>query len=380
VIAEVALSVVPLIAAGLMLRTFVNLVHAPVGFNPSNVLTARVPVSLRMLEDVEQRWAFYQRAMERVRALPGVEAVSATRTLPFDGMQPTGRYKSGEDTDSPWLLGTQQGVMPGYLQLTATTLLEGRDFTTEDIDLQRPVVIVDEKIARQLWPDGALGRRLVIERGRDPGPLEVIGITNAIRVTRVRDEAMPHFFVPYHLSPGEVSLVVKSRANLESLGPAIKRSIESLGMGRAVSDIRPMSDYFADSIGDTRFTLLVLAGFAGASLLLAAVGLYGTLAYLISQRTREFGLRMAMGATVGHVVRMVIREGAALAGVGAVIGVASAFAITRAIRGMLYNVTPFDSLTVLAVAVTVAVVAVVSASGPAWRAARIDPNVALRSE
>jgi putative ABC transport system permease protein len=270
--------------------------------------------------------------------------------------------------------------MPGYLQVTGTTLREGRDFTAEDIDLQRSVVIVDEKLARQLWPNSALGRRLVVERGRAGASLEVIGVTNAIRVTSVRDEAMPHFFVPYHLSPGEVSLVVKTRASAASLGPAIKRSVESLGTGRAVSDIRPLGDYVADSIADTRFTLVVLGGFGGASLLLAAVGLYGTLAYLISQRTREFGLRMALGASAGDVVRMVVREGAGLAAVGAVIGLAGAFGITRAIRGMLYNVTPFDGLTVLAVAATVAITAILAASGPAWRATQVDPNVALRSE
>jgi predicted permease len=380
VIAEVALSIVPLVAAGLMLRTFVNLVQAPIGFDPTKVITARVSISLRMLENVEQRWPFYQDVVERVSRLPGVEAVSATRTLPFEAMQPTRRYRRDDDPDSPWLLGTQQGVMPGYLQLTGTTLLEGRDFSAEDIDLQQRVVVVDEKLARQLWPEGALGRRLLIERGRANDSLEVIGVTNAIRVTSVRDEAMPHFFVPYHLSPGEVSLVVKTEASAESVGAAIKRSVEPLGTGRAVSDIRPMSDYVADSIGDTRFTLLVLGGFGGASLLLAAVGLYGTLAYLISQRTREFGLRMALGASVGDVVRMVMREGAALTAVGATIGFTGSFGITRALRGMLYNVTPFDGVTVLAATATISIVAIAASSLPAWRASRIDPNLALRSE
>jgi putative ABC transport system permease protein len=191
---------------------------------------------------------------------------------------------------------------------------------------------------------------------------------------------MPHFFVPYHLWPVDMSLVVKSREDPASLGPAIKRTIESLGMGRAVSDIRPMSDYVAESIGDTRFTLLVLGGFAAAALLLAAVGLYGTLAYLISQRTREIGLRIAVGASAGDVVGMILREGTVLAAVGAAIGLLGALAITRSIRGLLYNVTPFDALTVVAVAVTVGATAVIAASGPAWRAARIDPNLALRSE
>ncbi|MPY90557.1 MAG: FtsX-like permease family protein [Luteitalea sp.] len=380
VVAEVALSIVPLVAAGLMLRTFVNLTHAPIGFDPSNLLTATAPSSSDIWGDVEQSWAFYRDVLDRVRRLAGVEAVSAAHPLPFGAWQVTRRYGRDGDLDTPLSLGTQQTVMPGYLRLVGTALREGRDFTTADIDAQRPVVIVDERLARRLWPGGALGEQLIVQVGQRREVLEVIGVTNAVRMTQVRDDDTPHFFVPYHFFPIQMSLVVKTTESDDAIGPTIESTIESLGTGRAVFDIRPMADYVTDSVSDTRFTLLVLVGFASASLLLAAFGLYGTLAYLISQRSQELGVRMALGATAGRVVGMVVREGAALAAVGAAIGLAGALAITRTLRSLLYGVTPFDSATIVSVAGVVTLAAVVAAAHPAWRAARIDPSTTLRSE
>ncbi|MPY89715.1 MAG: FtsX-like permease family protein [Luteitalea sp.] len=378
VIAEVALSIVPLVAAGLMLRTFVHLVGAPIGFDPSNLLTANTSISLRELPDASRRWAFYREVMDRVRQVPDVEGVSAASPLPFASS--TRRYGREGDEETPLSLGTYQSVMPRYLGLAQITLRAGRDFAVEDIDAERPVVIIDQRIARQLWPGGALGKRLVVEAGPRRQALEVIGVTNAVRMTDIRDEATPHFFVPYHVHPIEMSLLVQTRQSAEAIGPAIKRTIDALGTGRAVSDIRPMSDRIADSMSDTRFTMFVLVGFASAALLLAGIGLYGTLAYLTSQRTRELGVRMALGASVGQIMAMIVREGIALTAVGAGIGLLGALAITGTIRGLLYHVKPFDSVTVLLVSALVVAVAMLAASRPAWRAARIDPNLALRSE
>ena len=241
------------------------------------------------------------------------------------------------------------------------------------------VAIVDERIARQLWPDGALGKELVIQIGTNRVGVEVIGVTEPVRVTRVRDEGLPHFFLPYHLYAIDLSLVIKTRERAEALAPAITRAIEPLDTGRAVFDVKPMADYVAQSIGDTRFTLLVMLGFAVASLLLAGVGIYGTLANLISQRTRELGVRMALGATAGRLVAMIVGEGALLAVSGGVLGLAGAAATMGILRRLLYQVTPFDTLTLILVALAVTVVAILAAAVPAWRAARIDPSLALRS-
>jgi ABC-type antimicrobial peptide transport system permease subunit len=196
----------------------------------------------------------------------------------------------------------------------------------------------------------------------------------------VRDQGTATIFVPYHIYEIEETLVVKTRVSIAAIGPAIKQTVESLGPGRPVFDIRPMSEIVERSIDDARFTMLVLAGFAVAALLLAGVGLYGTLAYLISQRTQEFGVRLALGASAGSVVRLVAREGGVLTGVGGAIGLASAAGVTRTLRGLLYGVTPLDGVTIASVVVLVAVVAVVAVSRPAWCAARVDPVIALRAD
>jgi ABC-type antimicrobial peptide transport system permease subunit len=177
-----------------------------------------------------------------------------------------------------------------------------------------------------------------------------------------------------------MSLVIRTKETAASLGPAIRHAVDASHTGRAAFEIRPMSDYVADSIGDTRFTMFVLAVFAAASVSLASVGLYGTLAYLIAQRTREFGIRLALGSTVSAIIAMVVREGALLAAAGSVLGLAGASVITGAIRQLLYNVRPFDGMTLAGVAALVALVSVAAAGVPAWRATRIDPLVSLRSE
>ena len=380
VIAEVALSIVPLVAAGLMLRTFVNLTHAPLGFNPSNVLTARVPIAFRRFPQAEQRWDLFREVVRSVRELPGVEDASAGGPLPLGPLQVTRRYGGDHDPAAPLSIGTQQSIMPGYLRVMGTVLREGREFTPDDFAARRPAVIVDERIARQLWPEGALGKRLVIQVGGSRFSLEVIGVTEPVRVTRVRDEGLPHFFVPYHLAATELSLVIKTRESAAALGPAIRRAVDRLGTGRAVFDIRPMDEYVAASMGDTRFTVLVLLGFAVASLLLAGVGIHGTLTYLISQRTKELGVRLALGASTGRLIALVVGEGASMAAVGAAIGLAGAYSVMGVLRGLLYEVTPFDAVTLVLVCGAVAAVATAAAGRAAVRIGGIDPMLALRSE
>jgi predicted permease len=380
VVAEVALSIVPLVCCGLMLRSFVNLVGAPLGFNPAGVLTARLPVNLMRYPKEEQRWQVHRDVLERLRSTPGVEAVSAANPLPFSTWQAMRRVGRADHPDIPGILATQQNVLQGYVSLVGTPILQGRDFTAEDIEAKRPVAIVDDRLARRLWPEGALGRHLVRQSAKDGLELEIVGVTAPVRMTRVRDDDTPHFFVPYHVYPAEMSLVIKTKETAASLAPAIRRAAIEANTGRAPFDIRPMSDYVADSIGDTRFLLLVLGVFAAACVLLTAVGLYGTLAYLISQRKREFGIRMALGSGIPAIVAMVVREGALLTASGAAVGLVGAVVVARAIRQLLYNVAPFDWLTLVGVVGLLAIVALAAAAAPAWRAARIDPNTSLRGD
>jgi putative ABC transport system permease protein len=205
-------------------------------------------------------------------------------------------------------------------------------------------------------------------------------VAGHIRARALGDVGTPMIYVPSHVYEIEQTLVVRTRAPLSTIGPAIKRAVEALGPARPVFDIRLMDDIVAASIDTTRFTMLVLSGFAIASLVLAGVGLYGTLAYLTSQRTQEFGVRLALGASTGGILRLVIREGCLLTGLGAALGLAGAIAVTRALRGLLYGVTPLDGLTIASVVGLVAAVAIVAVGSPAMRAARVDPATALRAE
>jgi putative ABC transport system permease protein len=378
VLSEVALSIVPLIAAGLMLRTFTNLLEAPIGFDPAHVVTARMSLDLGAFSTVDRRSGFYRDAIARVRELPGIDAASVGGPPPLAPVQTTQRFWRSEDREPAPSVGMLQSIMPGYFGVMGIPLRAGRDISDDDVSHRRRVVVVDERLAEMLWNGKAVGQQLGV--GESRRPLEVVGVAGDIRARTLRDVGAPMIYVPSHVYEIEQTLVVKTRAPLSTIGPAIKRAVEALGPGRPVFDIRLMDDIVAASIDNTRFTMLVLSGFAAASLLLAGVGLYGTLAYLTSQRTQEFGVRLALGASAGSILRLVIREGCLLTGLGVGLGLAGAIAITAALRGLLYGVTPLDGLTIASVVTLVAAVAIVAIGWPAWRAARVDPTTALRAE
>lgn len=278
----------------------------------------------------------------------------------------------------PPIRATQQGAIPGYLGVIGTALLEGRDFTAEEAAQGRNVTIIDGGLAKRLWPDeSAIGKTLSVYRTGWRHDLEVIGVTAPVRVTRVRDDSVPHYMMP---EAYPASLVIKTHETAERMAPQVQAALDAAHAGRAAFDIRPMSDYVSDSIGDTRFILFVLAAFAGASVLLAAVGLYGTLAYLTAQRTREFGIRLALGCSVKALVTIVVRESVLLAAAGSAVGLIGVAAVTRAIRELLYGVRPLDGLTLAGVVGLLAMITVGAACVPAWRATRIDPQTSLRSE
>ncbi len=378
VAAEVALSIIPLACGGLMLRSFLNLTHSPLGFNPQNIVTAKVQLDYKQFPKPEQRWAVWTDVFQRVRAIPGVQAVSAAAPLPLED-QETRRVGRNDHPDVPPLLATQQFAFTGYLQLIGTPLLAGRDFTEDELAHHRSVAIIDQSLADRLWPEGALGKTLSVYRTRKRDDLEIIGITSPIRATRVRDDNIPHFMITYHQS-NEITLVIKTPESAERLTTAIQNAVSAAHTGRAAFYIAPMSDFVSNSIGDTRFILFVLAAFACASVVLAAVGLYGTLSYLTSQRSREFGIRMALGSTATAIFRGVVRESLVLTVTGTFAGLLGVAALAGTIRGLLYEVQPLDSATLIGVALLIAFTALTAASLPAWRASQIDPQTLLRSE
>jgi predicted lysophospholipase L1 biosynthesis ABC-type transport system permease subunit len=268
--------------------------------------------------------------------------------------------------------------MPGYLEVAGIPLRAGRDISDDDIVHRRRVAVVDERLAARLWQGDAIGKRLSVEYAK--GPLEVVGVAGHIRARDIRDADTLMIYVPSHLYEIEQTLVVRTREPLSTIAPAIKRAVEALGPGRPVFDIRPMQRIIAESIDDTRFTMLVLSGFAVAALVLAGVGLYGTLSYLTSQRTQEFGVRLALGASAAGILRLVVGEGLVLTAAGAALGLAGALSLTRTLRGLLYEVTPLDGATIAGVVALLGAVALMAIAWPAWRASRVDPTTALRAE
>jgi predicted permease len=378
VLAEVALSIVPLLAAGLMLRTFVKLLDAPIGFEPAHVVTARVSLNLRAFSTVDSRSGFYRNAIARVRDVPGVDAVSVGGPPPLAPVQSTLRLWRTGDRDGTSAIGMHRSVMPGYFGVMGIPLRAGRDMSDDDIVHRRRVAVVDEQVAAQLWRGDAIGQRLSVDYSTQP--LEVVGVAGRIRARDIRDSSTLMIYVPSHVYEIEQTLVVRTRVPLTTIAPAVKRAVEALGPGRPVFDIRPMQEIVAASIDTTRFTMLVLSGFAIASLVLAGVGLYGTLAYLTSQRTQEFGVRLALGASAAGILRLVVGEGLLLTALGVALGLAGALAVTRTLGGLLYGVTPLDGVTILGVVAVLGAVAIVAIGWPAWRASCVDPTTALRAE
>lgn len=379
VVAEVAFSIVPLVCGGLMLRSFLNLLHSPLGFTPTNVVTARLPFDVKQYPKLEGRVALLEDVLHRVRALPRVQSASAADPLPLaaQGRRRVGRV---DQPNTPPILATQQFALPGYLGVIGTPLREGRDFRPEDIREQRPKVIIDQILAKRLWPEGAIGKRLAVYRTGWRNDFEVIGVTAAVRVTRVRDENVPHFMIPYSTYSGEMSLVIKTSETADRIAARIKAAADAAHAGRSAFDIRPMSAYVLNSIGDTRLVTWVLVAFAAISVLLTAVGLYGTLTYLMAQRRREFGIRLAVGSNAGAILKIVMAESLLLGTAGIVLGLIGVAAATGAIRDMLYGVRPLDGVTLAVVVALVAIVALGAAGVPAWRATQIDPQISLRAE
>jgi putative ABC transport system permease protein len=378
VLSEVALSIVPLVAAGLMLRTFMNLLDAPIGFNPEHVVTARVPLNLDVFSTVDRRSALYRDVMMRVGELPGVDAASVGGPLPLAPVQSTQLVWRSEDREPTLSISMQQSIMPGYFAVMGIPIRAGRDISDDDISHNRRVVVVDERLAKILWNGEAVGKRLGI--GEAKRPLEVVGIAGAIRGRDVRDSVAPMTYVPSHVYEIEQTLVVKTRARLSTIGPAIKDAVEALGTGRAVFDIRSMEEVVLRSISRQRFNVLLMTIFAGAALLLAAIGVYGLMAYSVEQRTQEIGIRMALGAGGRDVRRMVVFQGMRLAIIGVVVGLAAALGLSQLIASLLFGVQARDPMVFVAIPLLLTVVSLIAVWLPAHRASTIDPLRALRYE
>ena len=389
VVAQVALSLVLLIGAGLMIQTFLRLQRVDPGFRPDDLLTARVTVSPRKFPTPESRWRFYQQLQERLDTLPGVRSSSAISNLPLAVGFFTGPYAYDAATEESW--GTLSAdfltALPNYFSTMGTRLTAGRDFDYLDSQDDRLAVIVDESLARQAWPgENPIGKRVKISvvPGQSDSPTawaEVIGVAQHTRRYDLRREGRPQIYLPpWSRQLANAVLVVRSKADPAALTQAIRKETVELGAGRPVHTVRTMEEYVFDAMAGSRFALVLMGVLGGIAMVLSAVGLYGVVSYSVSQRTQEIGVRMALGARTGDILRMVLREGLGLTGVGIVVGLTAAFFLTEFVSSLLFGVEPTDPFTFVGVALVLAVVAAFSCYLPARRATRVDPIVALRYE
>jgi predicted permease len=384
VIAELSISVVVLIAAGLLLRSFILLERVDPGFNPNNVLTVELALSGDKYQDPKANRAASRRFLENLERLPGVTSVGAVSSLPLSGMLAWGPIIVEGRVPLPGekFINADQRVVAGhYFETMQIPLLKGRYFNDDDTADKPPVVIVDEFMAKQLWPNqDPLGKRVSFSDLKAP-PVwaTVVGVVGRIKQEKLDSDSRMALYFPHSQYISRLfNLVVRTTTDPASLTSAVNHELHEVDGDLPLYGVVTMDQRVADSLARRRFTAVLLALFAGFALILAAIGIYGVMAYLVNQGTREIGIRMALGATQPSVLKLVVKQGMTLAFTGVAIGMVAAFAFARLVSGLLYGVTSNDPLTFTLVAVLLSIVALIASYIPARRAARIDPMVCLR--
>ncbi|HKB13585.1 MAG TPA: ABC transporter permease [Vicinamibacterales bacterium] len=382
VVAEIALAVVLLVGAGLMLRTFASLQSVNTGLDTTNVITMRVSLPNRKYDDAKTL-RFFQDAARRVAAIPGVQSAGIVSYLPFAGLGAATRITIvGQPPPAPGQdLTTDVSVCDnGYLQTVRVPLLKGRLFTEREMREKSNVVLINEALARQYFPGtDPIGQRVVINMTDLNVPTEIIGIVGNTKFTDVRADSRPTSYWPHpQLEYSSMTIAARTAGDPQSFAATLEREIHALDPDQPVADVRTMDQWVAKSLAQARFNSLLLATFAAVALLLAAVGIYGVMSYAVSQRTAEIGIRLAIGADRGDILRMILANAARLAAIGLAAGIALALALSRTVTSLLYKTSGTDPLTFAAVAAVLAGVALAASYIPARRAARIPPVDALR--
>ena len=385
---EVALAVVLVIGAGLMIRSLSQLGRIDLGFNPDRLLTMRVQLPVTAYDTPEKVVAFYAQLMERVRALPGVDHAGVVRSLPLAttigdfGLDVEGYEEApGRNAKGDW-----QIVSDDALEAMGARLVRGRWFTATDTTAAAPVAVVNETLAKTYFRDGnAVGGRIRVGAMANPW-VNVIGIVADERHNGVTGIVKEKFFIPHsqwHVVTGgniirNVFVVVRTAGEPLSLAGPVRAEIRALDASLPVANIRTMADVVATALATPRLTGFLLGTFAAIALALAAVGIYGVLAYLVAQRTHEIGIRLAIGADRSQVMGMILKQGLSLAAIGIAVGLAAAFGLSRLMQSLLYEVGAADPATFIIVPLVLLVVALVASYFPARRATRVPPTIALR--
>lgn len=383
VIAQLSLALMLLVGAGLLIRTLRAVHGVDPGFQPEHLLTAVVqlpPDKYKVDEkkgDDSKLSAFSTELLARVRALPGVKSATISGSLPMSLIEISTFHLEGQ-SEADQRSADMTSVRDDYFKTLGTPIVEGRDFSRQDLEQKSKVIVMSELMAKTLWPNqDPIGRKIITGRKSDDA-YTVIGIA---RDTHDLGLDAPPTTTIYRIgAPQNLIVILRTTGDPKLLAKPLRGQIAALDEDVPVSDIRPMQELIESSLQDRRFQMWMFVVFAALALGLAAVGLYGLLAYIVSARTREIGIRMALGAQITDVLRMVIKQGLALSGLGALIGLAAAGALSRLMSNFVFGVKTIDPLTYLATAVTLILVAACACYIPARRAAKVDPMVALRCE
>jgi predicted permease len=385
VIAEMALSVALLIGAGLLLRSFAKLQDVEIGFRPENLLTLRINLPRNRYSGDQESWAFYARLLHETKALPGVQDAALTSSVPLSGLANTGGQvqipgraaaPDGSQPSAAWRL-----VSPGYLRMLGIPL-RGRDFDERDTAESKPVTIISEEMARRYWPgEDPLGKTVTL-RSLGNRTYTIIGVAGDVRSLGPATEPGPTVYVSTAVMARAIQskLVVRTRTEPTSQTVAVRGVLRSIDANVPVIEVQTVEQLLYDSLGSRRFNMFLLGSFAAVALLLASVGLFGVMAYLVSQRTHEIGIRLALGARPRDVFRLVIGRGTLLAAMGAAVGILAAFGLARYLETLLFQIKPHDGLAFTAAPALLLGVALLACYLPARRATKVDPLVALRHE
>jgi putative ABC transport system permease protein len=392
VVAETALTLVLLFGAGLLARSFVKLQSVDPGFRAENILTSRVTLPAREYSTPAQVTRFYGQLMQRLAALPGVTASGAVSSLPLAttlgdlNFHIQGRPEAEGDISpkADWLV-----VTPGYFEALGMRLVRGRAIETTDDERAPGVVVINQAMAHRYWQgENPIGQRFELGGGAGPGWVTVIGVVDDVRHGGLDSEPSAQMYLPHaqflrwdsHRAIAGMTVALRTSGDPARLAAAVRREVHALDSNLPVSEVQTMEQVVSASIAQPRFLALLFSGFAVVALVLAAVGLYAVLAYSVSRRSREIGIRMALGAREHDVASLVIRQGLLLALVGIALGLVGNVALHGLVKSLLFGVSAMDPLTLLAVSVLLAAIALLASWLPARRAARVDPIVALRSE
>jgi len=376
---EVALAFVLLIGAGLLLKSFVRLVEVDPGIDPNRVLTMDILLP-RAKYSLVERAAFFQRVLDRVRTLPNVEAAGAVTPLPLSGAHSSTAFSIDGRPPSPGqsFRAGRRWASPDYFKTLRIPLRTGRLLAESDGAETPLVVVINEALARRYFAnESPLGKRLAF----DSTWREIVGVVRDVKYSGLEEEAGPEFYMPMaQVPPVFMTLVVRANGDPAPMASAIRAQVRAEDKDQPVSNIRTMEQLLANSIASRRFNMLLLSVFALAGLTLACLGLYGALSYTVTQRTREIGIRMALGAQTNDVLNMLLAQGMKLALAGLLIGLAGALALTRLLKTLLFGVSATDPIIFLQIALLLAFVALLACWIPARRAMKIDPLMALKRE